>query len=192
MALSLLVALYLLLVIALPLALSAGVSYRTLPEGTACPLCRSETLLLRSRWLGWASALLRRVVLQRRWCLSCGWEGIAKLTGEAARQARKRVVPRQLPPPAEAPPAAPPPDRTVEAIDLRGLEVEGCAWRVLVECWCEAGRWYGRLLFSAPTGQLRTDANRTFCGRSRREVLDQARALPDRLLACRLREAISD
>jgi len=185
MALSLLVALYLLLVIALPLALSAGVSYRTLPEGTTCPLCRSETLLLRSRWLGWASALLRRVVLQRRWCLSCGWEGIAKLTGEEARQARRRVAP--------SPPApAPPPDRTVEAIELRGLEVEGCAWRVLVECWCEAGRWYGRLLFSAPTGQLRTDTSRTFCGRSLSDILDQARALPDRLLACRLREAISD
>ncbi len=191
MALSLLVALYLLLVIALPLALSAGVSYRTLPEGTTCPLCRSDTLLLRSRLLGLASAVLRRVVLQRRWCLSCGWEGISKLTGPAARQARIRVAPRQLPPPADAPPTAPPPDRTAEAVDLRGLEVEGCSWRVLVECWCEAGRWYGRLLFSAPTGQLRAEASRTFCGRSRRDVLDQARALPDRLLACRLREAIS-
>jgi len=189
MDLSLLVALYLLLVIALPLALSAGVSYRTLPEGTTCPLCRSDTLLLRSRWLHCVSLLLRRIVLQRRWCLSCGWEGVSKLTGQAARQARTRVAPLQLPPPASA---APPSGRSAEAIDLRGLEVEGRAWRVLVECWCEAGRWYGRLLFSAPTGQLRADANPTFCGRSRRDILDQARALPDRLLACRLREAISD
>jgi len=192
MALSLLVALYLLLVVALPLALSAAVNYRTLPEGTTCPLCRSETLLIRSRVLGAASAVLRRVVLQHRWCLTCGWEGVCKLTGEAARRARNSGALRQLPAPAAAPPHGPPANGVVEAVDLRGLEVEGCAWRVLVECWYEAGRWYGRLLFSAPGGQLRADANRTFCGRSRRDVLDQARALPDRLLACRLREAMSD
>ncbi|MFO7260323.1 MAG: hypothetical protein DIU52_004150 [bacterium] len=191
MALSLLVALYLLLVVALPLALSATVNYRSLPEGTTCPLCRSETLLLRSRTLGWTSAVLRRVVLQRRWCLTCGWEGVCKLTGEAARRARRRDGPRLLPP-GDTRPHAPPPGGMVEAVDLRDLEVEGCAWRVLVECWYEAGRWYGRLLFSAPGGQLRADASRTFCGRSRRDVLDQARALPDGLLACRLREALSD
>lgn len=195
MALSLLVALYLLLVIALPLALSAGVSYRTLPEGTTCPLCRSETLLLRSRWLRLASVVLRRVTLQRRWCLSCGWEGICKCTGQAARQP---PIPTALPEPAPepesapTPPAAPPPGHAAEAVDLRGLVVEGRAWRVLVECWYEGGRWYGRLLFSAPTGQLRADPGRTLCGRSMRDVIDQARALPDRLLACRLREAISD
>src|SRR5690606_32862940 len=171
MALSLLVALYLLLVVALPLALSATVNYRSLPEGTTCPLCRSATLLLRSRTLGWTSAVLRRVVLQRRWCLTCGWEGVCKLTGEAARRARRRDGPRLLPP-GDTRPHAPPPGGMVEAVDLRDLEVEGCAWRVLVECWYEAGRWYGRLLFSAPGGQLRADASRTFCGRSRRDVLD--------------------
>lgn len=191
MALSLLVALYLLLVIALPLALSAGVSYRTLPENTACPLCRAETLRLQSRWLDWASALLRRVMLQRRWCLSCGWEGVCKLP---AATATRLQVPSPPPDAAGNGPSAPerPGLPTGEAVELRRIEVEGRAWRVLVECWCDAGLWYGRLLFMEPTGRRWADPARAFSGRSRRDVLDQAFALPDRLLACRLREAISD
>jgi hypothetical protein len=184
--LSFLVALYLLLVIALPLALSLGVSCRTLPEGDACPLCRAETIRIRSRCLDWASAVLPRITLHRRWCLTCGWEGVCKARAAAP------AVPPPAPTPASPRPAPPPVREHREAVELRKLEVDGCAWRVLVECWYEAGHWHGRLLFAAPSGQLWPDPARTFTGRSRRDVLDQVLALPDRLLACRLREAISD
>ncbi|HEY8469001.1 MAG TPA: hypothetical protein VIL18_05130 [Longimicrobiales bacterium] len=183
---SLLVALYLLLVIALPLALSLGVSCRTLPEGDACPLCRAETIRIRARYLDWASAVLPRIALQRRWCLTCGWEGVCKV------KATEPAVTEAPPTPVDARPAPPPVRQHGEAVELRKLEVDGCAWRVFVECWYEAGRWHGRLLFAAPSGQLWPDPARTFTGLSRQDVLDQVLALPDRLLACRLREAISD
>src|SRR5690606_6987174 len=82
MPVSLSIVLYLLLVIALPLALSAAVSFRTLPEGRNCPLCGGQTLRLRARWLAAVSLGLRRSVLHRRWCLTCGWEGSSKMPRE--------------------------------------------------------------------------------------------------------------
>jgi len=194
---SLLIALYLLLVIALPLALSAVVSYRTLPEGRTCPLCGGETLRLRSRWLRAVSWLMRNRELQSRWCLVCGWVGISRLS---------RSTPARLPPaPPPTSPATPSrsgpqrrrsiavaPGKSGEAVNLRDLEVDGSPWRVLLQCWCDAELWYGRLLFIAPTGRLWVDTMEPFSGASPGEVMGQALALPDRTLACRLRELISD
>lgn len=186
---SLLILLYLLLVIALPLALSAAVSYRTLPEGRNCALCGCETVRVRARWLTAVSRLVPGSVLQRRWCLTCGWEGVSRLPRE-----REAHVERARPKPSapRRPSIAVAPGRSGEAVNLRSLEVDGSAWRVLLQCWRDAGQWYGRLLFIAPSGRLWVDTVEPFSGSSADEVLNQALALPDRTLALRLRELISD
>lgn len=103
----------------------------------------------------------------------------------------------------QPPPASPPkprrrhsiavaPGQSGEAVNLRDLEVDGCPWRVLLQCWCDARRWYGRLLFIAPTGRLWVDTVEPFSGSTASDVVGQALALTDRALACRLRELISD
>lgn len=187
---SLLIALYLILVIALPLALSSVVSYRTLPRTTTCPLCGTETVRLRSRWLNWISRLLRHQQLQARWCTNCLWEGTVRLPWYR----------RQLPLP--QPPAqsrterrqsiAVGPGHSGEAVSLRDLDIDGLSWRVLLQCWHGTDQWFGRLLFIAPSGRLWVDTVEPMSGTSAREVMGQALALPDRTLACRLRELISD
>lgn len=187
-AVSLLIVLYLLLVIALPLGLSAAVSFRTLPEGRNCALCGGETIRLRSRWLNAASRVLRGEELQRRWCLMCGWEGVARLPVE--REEPPPSTPESRP--RKRPSIAVAPGSSGEAVNLRSLEVDGSAWRVLLQCWHDSNQWYGRLLFIAPSGRLWVDTVEPFYGASAEEVLDQALALPDRTLALRLRELISD
>lgn len=47
--------------------------YLFLPSGRDCPRCASETVAIRSRLL----QPLRRVA-GVRWCMGCGWEGIAR------------------------------------------------------------------------------------------------------------------
>lgn len=47
--------------------------YLFLPAGRECPRCAAETLLLRPRML----KPLRRLV-SLRWCVACGWEGVAR------------------------------------------------------------------------------------------------------------------
>lgn len=185
---SVLIALYLLLVIALPLALSAAVSYRTLPKGSTCPLCGSATSRIESRWLNLVSALLRNRVLHSRWCLHCGWDGVTRMPKEPLEDRPAAEAPR----PQRRQSIAIAPGRSGEAVSLRDLEIDGSAWRVLLQCWCDEQRWYGRLLFIAPTGRLWVDTVDPFRGSTPGEVMGQALALPDRTLACRLRELISD
>lgn len=55
--------------------------YLFLPAGRGCPRCATETVSIRSRVL-WP---LRRVA-GLRWCMACGWEGIAR-TGALRRPA---------------------------------------------------------------------------------------------------------
>lgn len=47
--------------------------YLFLPSGRGCPRCASDTVAVQSRML----APLRRVA-GLRWCMSCGWEGVAR------------------------------------------------------------------------------------------------------------------
>ena len=47
--------------------------YLFLPSGRGCPRCATETVAIRSRLLTPA----RRVACLR-WCMSCGWEGLAR------------------------------------------------------------------------------------------------------------------
>lgn len=177
-AVSLLIALYLLLVIALPLALSLTVSYRTLPDQRSCPICGNETLHVLSRWLRFVSAFTRNSTLERHWCTACGWEGVVRI--RARRPARNPLGPEPLP------------SGALNAVDLRFLEVDGRAWRVLLQCWCDAERWYGRLLFVDPTGRFLVDSGEPLHGLSQHDVIRQALALSDRILTCRLREVTSD
>jgi hypothetical protein len=57
----------------LRLAMVLGVAYFLVPRGPLCPHCHVEMLPVRH-------ALLDRLLpgLQRRWCLQCGWHGVAR------------------------------------------------------------------------------------------------------------------
>jgi hypothetical protein len=172
---------YLLLVFVLPVALSAVVSYRSLPSGRACPHCSADTLMLRSRALEAASACSRRII-EKRWCLNCGWEGAARQRGPAALPVRTR--PRR---PARASSAS-----VTQTLDVRNLTIDGAAWRVMLQCWGNTGLFYGRLVFVAPSGRLWLDAVESFSGTDEHEVLGQAMSLPEGLLANRLRRLVTD
>ena len=184
----LLVSLYLGLVILLPLTLSAAVSYRTLPRGRGCPLCHSETFLMQAVPLDVLNRACRQDVLQRRWCVFCGWEGLAR--GAAAVELTPAPVQEPpvrastLPPELTEPEAADP----VAALSVRRLEVDGRPWRVLLQLWPASQRWRGRLLFVGPAGQRCADNIQALDGGSPDDLLGQARAVPERTLAGRVRD----
>lgn len=163
---------YLLLVFILPVVLSAVVSYRALPAGRHCPHCRSGTIPLITRPLRMLSFVLRRVRLEKRWCLDCGWEGITRV-----QPPRSTTV--------DVP-------RPTQTLDVRSLDVDGAAWRVMLQCWGRTGLFYGRLIFVAPTGRLWLDAVQPFRGVDEHEVLRQALCLPEGLLENRLRRLVAD
>lgn len=167
----LLFAIYLVLVIALPVALSGFIGFRSLPRGGACPNCAQETIPLVSIPLRMAHRLHAAASLQRRWCPTCEWDGFARVS----------PVPVLL--------AADPDARHMQQV--RTIELGGRPWRVFLESWREHGRYYGRLTFVAPSGRQWCDPMPAFNGPTHHEVLGQALALSDRLLAYRLREVIS-
>jgi hypothetical protein len=185
----LLIAAYLLLVFVLPLTLSAAVSYRSLPVGRACPQCTGETIALQARLLR-ASSALAPSLLHRRFCLGCGWQGVVRLpkrtehvTTTATSSAELSAGLHGL---IEGPAQA-----ATRTVDVRWLTVDGVPWRVQLECWQQTGLCYGRLVFVEPSGRHWLDLQ-PFAGRTDRDVLGQALSLPDRLLASRLRELVSD
>ncbi len=169
--------LYLLLVIVLPLALSLAMGYRGLPRGRSCPLCAGETIRLRSRWL----QPLRLGAGQRlhsRWCPGCGWEGLARVReAPAERMAARSLVA---------------PGTSTEMVELSELYMDGRSWRVLLQAWCEADIWRGQLLFVGPVGRIFSDGLAPFSGDSYRDILRQAMALSENVLAVRLRGVITD
>jgi hypothetical protein len=170
----LLFATYLVLVIALPVMLSAAIGYRSLPRGHACPNCVQETIPLLSHSLRAIKQLLPTFTVQRRWCPVCSWEGFTRGTDfvAVAVPATATVSTRQTEP-------------------LRSLELGGRSWTVMLEYWRERGRCYGRLLFLGPSGKLWCDPLAAFHGQTQQDVMSQALALSDRLLTYRLREVIS-
>jgi hypothetical protein len=169
----LLFAIYLVLVIALPIVLSSVIGFRSLPHGSCCPNCAQETFPLLSQTVRIAQRLHSGFSLQRRWCPACEWDGFARVQSEPAF--------------------------TLVTIEHRGhrsepvrtLELGGRAWTVMLESWREKGRYYGRLTFVAPSGKKWSDPLAAFNGPSPHDVREQALALSDRLLAYRLREVIS-
>jgi hypothetical protein len=179
---------YLLLVFVLPVALSAVVSYRSLPHGRSCPYCRADTIPLLAPRLRLLNAFNPFGSLQRRWCLDCGWEGITRVTRRPPADASSATTPVS---PATAParsPEAPP----TQTLDVCSLNVDGAPWRVMLQCWSGTGLYYGRFVFVAPSGRLWLDAVEAFRGADEREVLGQALSLPERLLESRLRRLVAD
>jgi hypothetical protein len=62
--------------------------YYLLPRGTRCPTCQTEMLPIRH-------PLLDRLcpVLQRRWCLECGWNGVVRREPPAPHERAPRRRP---------------------------------------------------------------------------------------------------
>ncbi|HUG40076.1 MAG TPA: hypothetical protein VMM12_06315 [Longimicrobiales bacterium] len=174
-----LLALYVVLVIALPLALGLLVALNGLPRTRRCPHCTAETFRIRSRGTALLALALRPEELHARWCPACGWTGKVRL-------ARTACVPAR---PARAP--APHAAGSVRGpgVELRRLELPDGAWRVQLECWADAGTWQGRLLFVGPEGRAWTDGRPLLTGGSALEVLSQVLSLSDRALAGRIRKA---
>jgi hypothetical protein len=170
----LLFALYLVLVIALPLVLSAAIGYHALPRGRSCPNCAQETIPVVSRALRIVLKVVPRLTLQRRWCPTCSWDGYSRdpLLHVAPAYAGAAASARRTQP-------------------VRTIELGGRPWHVMLEYWRERGRFYGRLLFVGPSGKLWCDPLAAFHGPTHDDVLGQALSLSDRLLTYRLREVIS-
>ncbi len=163
------VAAYLMFMIGLPIGVAFVMRFRSLPTGPLCPHCLSETLWIQGSLLS-RVPLPRRPLIQRRWCPACGWDGLA-------RPGVRRTSPRTGP--------------TPTTVDLRAVELNGAAFRVLLRCRAESQAWHGRLVFITEEGEARPEGVEAFHGRTVSEVLAQALALSEHSLAYRLRQALS-
>ncbi len=63
----------LLATVLLRVAIGTAVVYLLLPLGPLCPHCTSEMVAIRNRFFDQVLPLL-----QRRWCLACGWNGVVR------------------------------------------------------------------------------------------------------------------
>ena len=170
--------LYFVAVVALPLTMGLVISYRALPRDRACPLCGADTVPVQSALHRILRRLGSRLPLQRRWCVQCSWLGFARAPQPVLAPAHVlRSVRRPL--------------RGCRTEPLRSLRFGGAEWRVLLQCWQEQGWTYGKLVFMGPAGRLWCDATHPFSGPERTDVVDQARALSDGLLTCRLKTLVS-
>lgn len=89
-----LVVVVLLATVLMRLAIVTVVAYLLLPRGPVCPHCGDEMLPIRNRFVAGLLPLL-----QRRWCLACGWNGIVRRSlPAAARRETPRPAPRPSPP----------------------------------------------------------------------------------------------
>ena len=84
--------------VVLRVAIVTAVVYLLLPLGPLCPHCTSEMVAIRNRFFDQLVPLL-----QRRWCLACGWNGVVR---------RARLVRGRRPRPAPRPASPPPPPRS--------------------------------------------------------------------------------
>lgn len=204
----LLIASYLLLVFALPLTLSAVVSYRALPAGRTCAQCGGETLQLLVPGLRRLGVVVGRLAIQRRSCPGCGWDGMVRcepLPVDAvsptdpvagARRAGEGGEPPEGPPTrsdfTDRRGRPEPPHGSTQTLDVRSLTLNGTAWHVMLQCWHGTERCYGRFVFVAPSGRLWMDSTEALSGTTEDDVLGQAQALSDVLLTRRLRRLVTD
>jgi hypothetical protein len=63
----------LLVTVLIRLVIVLAVVYLLLPAGSLCPHCKIDMVPIRNRFL---DTFLP--VLQRRWCLECGWNGLTR------------------------------------------------------------------------------------------------------------------
>src|SRR5687768_14607885 len=156
-------AVYLFVVMALPLALGIAIIYRNLTRERRCPLCGTDTVRIRTV----ATPILEKISfpgsLQRRWCVTCGWQGVARISD-----------PQLVPAVATHSPIRVHPSRDVRTEPVRTLGFGGMQWRVLLQCWQEDGQYCGQLLFIGPAGLLRRDPKHPFCGATRGAIVEQA------------------
>lgn len=83
----------LLFTVLLRLVVVAAVVYLLLPAGPLCPHCKVEMVSIRNRLF---DVLIP--VLQRRWCMDCGWNGIVRrIRGASKRTRTARRTPRTTP-----------------------------------------------------------------------------------------------
>jgi hypothetical protein len=178
-----LLAVYFVMVIALPLALGGYVVYTGLPRTRRCPACAGDTVRLRSGLHRLAGHLVHAEELHLRWCPECHWSGTVRLARTpAVALATARDIKR-----ADRPARG---GRAPDSVDIRRLDVDGRAVRVMVQCWAERGEWLGRLLFIAPDGRTWVEGVSSITGRSALDVLSQALTIPDGALTGRLRNAM--
>src|SRR5437763_10411663 len=88
-----LVVVVLLATVLLRVAIVTAVVYLLLPQGALCQHCNVEMVAVRNR-------VLDRLVpvLQRRWCLECGWNGVVRRVRSApARAPQGSPAPRPAP-----------------------------------------------------------------------------------------------
>ncbi|MHB1170489.1 MAG: hypothetical protein ACYC28_14525 [Longimicrobiales bacterium] len=170
-----LIVLYLALVFAVPLALSGAIGWRGLPRGQRCAGCASETVPLQSRGTRLASRLMPRSTLEKRWCMQCGWTGLVRMPRGRLPSVRRSVD------------AFAPLRPVTRTLSVRTLTIDGASYRVLLQCWQQAGGHYGRLVFVDPVGRLWLDTVQPIGRLSVDDAVRQARDLPVPLLASRLR-----
>src|SRR5207237_8035858 len=77
-----------------------AVVYLLLPQGPLCPHCNFEMVAIRNRFVDRLVPLL-----ERRWCLECGWDGVVRRVRTARARTPKRS-PAPRPAPREAAPRA--------------------------------------------------------------------------------------
>src|SRR2546430_15377985 len=97
-----LVVVVLLVTVLLRVAIVTAVVYLLLPQGPLCPHCNVEMVAIRNRFVDRLVPLL-----ERRWCLECGWDGVVRRGGAAPPARPKRPSPPRPAPPPRAPPRPP-------------------------------------------------------------------------------------
>ena len=84
----------LLFTVLMRVAIVAAVVYLVLPLGPLCPHCKIEMVPIRNRFVDRILPML-----QRRWCLECGWNGVVRRTRPARKRSEARPLsPRSTPP----------------------------------------------------------------------------------------------
>ena len=79
-----LVVVVLLATVLLRVVIVTAVVYLLLPQGPRCPHCNLDMVAIRNRFLDRLVPLL-----ERRWCMECGWNGVVRR--ERGARSRSRV-----------------------------------------------------------------------------------------------------